>query len=212
MPSAATILRPVRYQPVDRAARTLHRWTMNAMSAVSESARAELIRAIAQNSDRTAFIVLFEYYAPRIKAQTMRFGLDASLADDIAQEAMLAIWQRAAQFDPARGSASAWIFTIATHARIDRQRRDKRLTASVALDAEDPALAIPALDETADGARLSQLLKSLPDDQRRLVLLSFYSDMPHAEIATRLGLPLGTVKSRIRLAMSRLRKLLGHKP
>lgn len=212
MQLAARLDRRSDHRWVDGAARALHRWNMNSVAARSESARAELIRAIAIKSDRAAFVSLFEYYAPKIKAQTIKFGLDPSVADDIAQDAMLAIWQRAGQFDPERGSASAWVFTIATHARIDRLRRDKRLAASVEIDAEDPALAIQGLDETADAGKLSEVVQTLPDEQRRLVLLSFYSDMPHGEIAERLGLPLGTVKSRIRLAMSRLRKILGETP
>lgn len=212
MTATALLTSPIRESRVDGSAHAFHRWVMNAMSSLSESARADLIRAIAEHADRSAFVTLFEYYAPKIKAQVMRFGIDASVADDVAQDALLAVWQRAAQFDPKRGSASAWIFTISTNARIDRLRRDKRFANSVPIEPEGPEFVIAALDETADDARMAEIVRTLPEEQQSLVFLSFYSDMPHAEISQKLGIPLGTVKSRIRLAMARLRKLLGETP
>lgn len=184
------------------------RLTLESRSALTEEARAALIGAVAHSADRTAFIALFEFYAPRIKSQTLRFGLDASVAEDIAQDAMLALWRRAAQFDPARGSASAWVFSISTNARIDRMRRDKIMAASVELDDQEPIAAVGPDDGTTDAARLQEIVSSLPEEQRQAVQLSFYQDIPHSEIAARLSVPLGTVKSRIRLAIGKLRQAL----
>lgn len=181
---------------------------MSAGLTPSESARAALIGAIAISQDRTAFIALFEFYAPRIKAQAMRFGLSPSVAEDVVQDAMLAVWRRASQFDATRGSASAWIFTIATHARIDRMRRDRHMANAADIDTQSSLLVAPDTHEP-DAARLADVVSSLPAEQRRIVELSFYSDIPHAEIAARLDIPLGTVKSRIRLAISKLRIALG---
>lgn len=188
-----------------------HRLTTKIPSVQTEGARAALIEAVARSADRAAFIALFEFYAPRIKSQTMRFGLDASVAEDVAQEAMLSLWRSAGQYDPARGSASAWVFTIATHARIDRMRRDRIIAASVELDGQEPLMAAGMDDHSAESARLQHVVSSLPDEQRRIVQLSFYRDIPHAEIATRLKVPLGTVKSRIRLAIGKLRQALQDK-
>lgn len=207
------LLFPTKRGPtgVDDGPRVLHRFGMHSADALPDTARAALIVSIATSADRSAFITLFEYYAPRIKSQAMRFGLDASAAEDVAQEAMLAVWRRAAQFDPQRGTASAWIFAIATNARIDRLRRDKHLAKSVAVEDDNPLMVVEANEGNSDAARLSEIISTLPEEQRRIVHLSFYSDMPHGEIASRLGIPLGTVKSRIRLALSKLRQALSDK-
>lgn len=186
-----------------------HRFPMAISTLQTEAQRAALIHAIARNADRSAFIGLFEFYAPRIKAQAMRFGLNADAAEDVVQDAMLSVWRRAAQFDAVRGSASAWVFGIAANARIDRMRRDRRLNAVEPIDADSPLLAVEATDGTgADAARLERCVQDLPEEQRRIVHLSFFADLPHGEIARRLGLPLGTVKSRIRLAIGKLRQAL----
>lgn len=197
---------------VDWFPKVFHRLSMPSDPIPSEAARADLIRAIATSRDRPAFIALFGFYAPRIKAQAMRYGLDSGAAEDVAQDAMLSVWQRAAQFDPARGSASAWVFTIATNARIDRSRREKRLVAGPASEADDMLTAVEFPDHTPDTARLADLVATLPQDQRQIVQLSFYSELSHGEIASRLGIPLGTVKSRVRLAIARLRQRLGDEP
>ncbi|MFT4098188.1 MAG: sigma-70 family RNA polymerase sigma factor [Rhodoblastus sp.] len=182
---------------------------MSTSAPKTDSERADLIADIAERGDRSAFIALFEFYAPRIKGQAMRFGLSADMAEDVAQDAMLAVWRRAGQFDAARGSASAWIFTIATNARTDRLRRDRRLTSAVELDADSIALSVDAADGASlDAARVSSYVQSLPEQQRHILHLSFFRDLPHAEIARTLDIPLGTVKSRIRLAISKLRQAM----
>jgi len=197
----------VPYLDVD--ARALHRLRMSATSSPrTEADRAGLIRAIAQAGDRAAFIALFAFYAPRIKAQAMRFGLTGDAAEDVAQDAMLSLWRRAHQFDETRGTASGWVFSIATNARIDRMRRDKPLAKAVDIDENDPLMTSDPVESGPDSVRLAGLLQTLPEEQRRILHLSFFADLPHGDIARKLGLPLGTVKSRIRLAIGKLRLAL----
>lgn len=170
------------------------------------------ITAIAARQDRAAFAALFSFYAPRIKAMLMRSGATADLAEDIAQETLVTVWRKAAYYDPARASASAWVYTVARNLRIDRLRRDKlaKVYASEASiepqETERPDDPLNAAERTE---RVRAALSELPAEQARVLQLSFFEDRPHGDIAALLDLPLGTVKSRLRLAMTRLRKLLG---
>jgi RNA polymerase sigma-70 factor (ECF subfamily) len=175
------------------------------------SGAARLIEAIAANRDREAFTRLFEHFAPRVKSLMLRSGATSGQAEELAQETLLIVWRKAELFDPARAGPAAWIFTIARNLRIDGLRRAGREANAVmkmdvaADDVERPDdLFITA--EQDEGVRAA--LKCLNEDQRRVVHLSFIQDKPHAEIARELGIPVGTVKSRIRLAMSRLRQVL----
>jgi RNA polymerase sigma factor (sigma-70 family) len=169
----------------------------------------DLLVAIARDRDRTAFGLLFGRMAPRLKAYLLRSGVGAAQADELVQEVMLMVWRRAGTFDPARAVASTWIFTIARNKRIDAIRHDRRPE----FDPEDPALVptqAPAADrsiETAeDSARLRDAIGKLPAEQAELLRLAYFEDQPHSMIARQRGLPLGTVKSRLRLAMERLRR------
>jgi RNA polymerase sigma-70 factor (ECF subfamily) len=167
--------------------------------------------AIARDRDRAAFGLLFGQIAPRLKAYLVRSGAAASQADELVQEVMLMVWHRADSFDPAQSAATTWIFTIARNKRIDAIRRDRRPE----FDPNDPALVpdrAPAADrsiETAqESARLRDAILKLPAEQAELLRLAYFEDQPHTMIAQQSGLPLGTVKSRLRLAMGRLRREL----
>lgn len=170
------------------------------------------VRAIAESRDRSAFAALFSCYAPRVKAYLIRHGCPDGQAEELAQETMLAVWRKADCFDPAKAAPGTWIFTIARNLRIDQVRRERRPE----LDPDDPAL-VPAAAPQADlvlqakehHVLIQNALQALPPDQARVIALSFFEDKPHGEIAGELGLPLGTVKSRIRLAFARLRAALG---
>ena len=165
-----------------------------------------------RESDRVAFASLFEFYAPRIKAMLMRLGAAADTAEDLAQETLLMVWRKAAYFDPARASASAWIFTIARNLRIDRLRGDNRAKLYAPyemVEPEGPENPDSALSAAERDARVRSALKELSQEQVRVVQLSFFEGRAHGDIAALLDLPLGTVKSRVRLAMTRLRNLLG---
>jgi RNA polymerase sigma-70 factor (ECF subfamily) len=176
---------------------------------------AQLLAAIAAKQDRGAFAALFEFYAPRIKTMLIRAGASAELADDIAQEALLTIWRKAAQFDPQRASASAWIYAIARNLRIDKLRHDKRaaLFGLYASDeTEEPGRPDELFESRQSAQRVRAAFGTLPPEQMQVIELSFVEGRAHAEIAMQLNLPLGTVKSRLRLAMTRLRQLLGEAP
>jgi RNA polymerase sigma-70 factor, ECF subfamily len=169
---------------------------------------AALLLAIAADRDRAAFVALFDRFAPRLKSWFLRGGTPAAQAEDLVQETMLAVWRKAEHFDPGRAAVATWIFTIARNQRIDQLRRSARQV----LDDDDPSLAPSgptapdaALDAAQRETRLRAALATLTADQVEVVRLSFFEDRPHAEIERVLGIPLGTVKSRLRLAMNRLR-------
>lgn len=169
---------------------------------------AELIGRIAEAQDRSAFAELFGAFAPRVKAFALRRGAPAP--DELAQEAMLAIWRKAPQFDAARGSAEAWIFSIARNLCIDEFRRARGLPllAHDPLAPAEPPRGDQALESAQAATRVREAIVRLSPEQRDVVRLSFFDDMPHSEISARLAVPLGTVKGRLRLAQRRLRELL----
>lgn len=172
---------------------------------------AALMAAISRDRDRTAFAQLFAHFAPRVKTLMLRMGAPRDRAEELAQETLLTVWHKAHLFDPQGASASGWIFRIARNLRIDGLRRDQRLNA-MNLDAFDTHLESRQPDGIVSAIQLEGRVRSavamLSREQTEVITLSFFEDRPHAEIAERLELPLGTVKSRIRLAMKRLRDLL----
>ena len=165
---------------------------------------------IAERGDRDAFACLFNHFAPRVKSYLMRLGAPAEAAEELAQETLLTVWRRAAAFDPTRAAASTWIFTIARNLRIDLSRRDGRApTADDPPEMNDaPARPDEALSALEDKTRIGIAVARLPREQAQVISLAFFADKAHSEIAGELGLPLGTVKSRLRLAMARLRDAL----
>ncbi len=173
---------------------------------------ADLLVAVAELQDRDAFAELFAYYAPRVKSYLLRLGADSALAEEIAQDVMVTVWRKAGLFDRAQASVSTWIFRIARNRRIDLFRRSKRPE----LDPEEEMI-LPSGVEAPDArieameteARVRAAMKDLPEEQVLLLKLAFYEGLSHSEIATRLGAPLGTVKSRIRLAFAKMKVRLG---
>jgi RNA polymerase sigma-70 factor (ECF subfamily) len=173
---------------------------------------ARLVEAVAARQDRDAFVTLFDHFAPRIKAFLMRSNLPAAAAEELVQDALLTVWRKASQFDRERAGASSWIFAIARNLRIDSARREMRgkvLDLEATDDAEPPAPPDAELLASEREQRVRAALDHLTDEQRRVVRLSFFDGKAHGDIAAELELPLGTVKSRIRLAMNRLREALG---
>jgi RNA polymerase sigma-70 factor (ECF subfamily) len=164
----------------------------------------ECILAVAARKDRAAFTRLFEYFAPRIKAWMLKAGADMQTAEEIAQETMLIVWRKAAQFRPERAAPSTWIFTIARNKRIDRLRRERRPTPEP--PPEPPAYEAYGWDVlVADRKRLKIWLGELPVEQAQVLTMFYLRGKTQSDIATELELSLGTVKSRIRLALGRLR-------
>jgi RNA polymerase sigma-70 factor (ECF subfamily) len=182
-----------------------------ATNGLDGAALSRSIVRIAESGDREAFANLFNHFAPRVKSYLLRLGAGAEAAEELAQETMLTVWRRAASFDPSRAAASTWIFTIARNLRIDLARRDGR--ASSMEDPSDAPVSPVRPDEAVganeEGVLIANALAGLPKDQAVVVNLAFFADKAHSEIAGELGLPLGTVKSRLRLAMARLRGALG---
>lgn len=169
-----------------------------------------LIQAVARERDREAFAALFDHFAPRLKAYLVRSGAPAAAADDFAQDAMLTVWRKAELFDPARARAATWIFTIARNRRIDALRRDARPlpVPEIRLAAPEPDRPDDLFQSREDESRVRTALRSLKPDQIEVIQMAFFQDLTHAEVAQSLALPLGTVKSRIRNAMIKLRDLL----
>lgn len=170
-----------------------------------------LIEAVAADRNRTAFTALFEHFAPRVKAYLMRAGAEAAQADELAQETLLAVWRKADSFDASRATAATWIFTIARNLRIDRFRkewRDVSVGDAIPDSVDETAAPDASLSEAERSARIRAALRQLPPEQVKVIELSFFDEKPHAEISKALGIPLGTVKSRIRIAMNRLRELV----
>jgi len=162
--------------------------------------------AVRDARDEAAFARLFEHFAPRVKAFLIRSGAEATLAEECAQETMVTLWHKAHLFDPGRASVATWIFTIARNRRIDALRRQKRP------EPEDLPWGPEPEPDQADALALQQesehlgaALAALPDKQRVLIEKAYFGDLTHSEIAAETGLPLGTIKSRIRLALDRLR-------
>jgi RNA polymerase sigma-70 factor (ECF subfamily) len=171
-----------------------------------------LIRRVANEGDRDAFARLFEHFAPRVKGFLVKTGCDPETAEDIAQSTFVAVWRKAEQFDPATVGVAAWIFTIARNQRIDAARRSVRqeraLSAEVTYEVDTAGSPEQIHARNEDAALIAGALARLSEEQSTVIRLSFIEEKAHGEIASSLGIPLGTVKSRIRLAMNRLRELL----
>jgi len=168
------------------------------------------MRAISERSDREAFERLFEHFAPRLISFFGRAGLPRDAAEEVAQEAMISVWTKAKLYNPAEAGVSTWIYTIARNARIDRLRREgRRAKLETEVAGEDDEGMDPSSEDGLLAAERDERVRSavnvLPSEQAEVVRMSFFAEKPHAEIARELGIPLGTVKSRLRLAMTKIR-------
>jgi RNA polymerase sigma-70 factor (ECF subfamily) len=167
--------------------------------------------AVAHDRDKQSFGELFDHFGPRVKSYLRRLGASDVLAEDLMQEVMLTVWRRAAQFDRSKAAVSTWVFTIARNKRIDALRRGKRPE----VDMGDPATVPdqvdegPPPDDQVGAGELAQILRravdGLPPEQAEVLNMAFYDDKTHSDIAAEMQLPLGTVKSRLRLALQKLR-------
>ncbi|MFK0299223.1 sigma-70 family RNA polymerase sigma factor [Brevundimonas sp. NPDC090276] len=169
-----------------------------------------LIEAVALRRDREAFAQLFSYFAPRLKAWLIKSGATPGASEDFAQDAMLTVWRKADLFDARKARAATWIFTIARNRRLDMLRRDARPLPVPEIELAEQAVERPddLLVLSDDAERVRDALTQLKPDQVEVLRLAFFMDSPHSEIARQLDLPLGTVKSRIRNAMIKLRLIL----
>ena len=168
---------------------------------------AALVLRVRDDQDRAAFAALFRHFAPRVKAFLMKSGADATTAEECAQDVMATLWQKAHLFDPARASVATWVFTIARNRRIDALRKARRPEPEELPWGPEPEPdQAEVMEAQQDTERLGTALAQLPEKQRALIERAFYGDLSHSEIAAETGLPLGTIKSRIRLALERLRQ------
>ena len=167
---------------------------------------AVLLLRVRDDADTAAFALLFRHFAPRIKAFLRKSGATDALAEECAQDVMATLWQKAHLFDPARASVATWVFTIARNRRIDALRKSRRPEPEdLPWGPEPEREAAEALELQQESRRLGEALAQLPDKQRSLIERAYFGDLSHSEIAAETGLPLGTIKSRIRLALERLR-------
>lgn len=164
------------------------------------------IQRIRDQQDRQAFARLFDHFAPRIKGFLMKSGANEALAEECTQDVMATLWQKSHLFDPARASAATWIFTIARNRKIDalrKQRRPEPEDLPWGPDQEPDQADVLALQQ--ETTQLGKAINDLPEKQKMLIEKAYFHDLSHSEIAKETGLPLGTIKSRIRLALDRLR-------
>jgi RNA polymerase sigma factor (sigma-70 family) len=179
---------------------------------VTHAEWAALVAAVAEKRDRPAFTRLFDHFVPRIEAYLLRLGADRATAEEISQDVMVTLWRKAQLFDSSKSSVTTWLYRIARNRRIDVARRD-RLDYMDPMDSTFDMIADDrAFDTTVDVQRREEVLRTairdLPEEQLVLVRLAFFESLSHSAIAEKTGLPLGTVKSRIRLAFTRLRRNL----
>ncbi len=211
------LLEDVAFSATPAAIKETAEKTVEAMTVTRETGKTDKecdwvdhVLRIRDAQDQTAFAELFRHFAPRVKAFLIRSGSDPALAEECAQEVMATLWHKAHLFDPGRASVATWVFTIARNRRIDlirRQRRPEPEDLPWGPEAEpEPAEVVSLQQETA---QLRDAINALPKAQRELIEKAYFGDLSHREIAAQTGLPLGTIKSRIRLALDRLRHAIG---
>ncbi len=162
--------------------------------------------AVRDTRDRSAFVKLFDHFAPRLKGFVMRSGVSSHQAEEIVQDVMLTIWRRASTFDPHRAQVSAWIYQIARNRQIDIARKENRPMPEELK--EEPGSASDAsqiLGVEQESVYLKQALAKLAPEQREMIEKAYLGELTHQEISAQTGLALGTVKSRIRLGLERLK-------
>lgn len=165
---------------------------------------------IRTRADKAAFAELFVYFAPRIKAFLIRSGASDALAEECVQDVMATVWQKSHQFDASRASVATWIFTISRNRMIDALRKVRRPEPEdLPWGPEPDVTPLETLALQQDAARLSEAMAGLPEKQRKLIESVYFGDRTHSQVAEETGLPLGTIKSRIRLALEKLRHSMG---
>jgi RNA polymerase sigma-70 factor, ECF subfamily len=208
LPEGRIARRGIRYSP--RAVASGIERTLTSQ-ATQQGEFAELISAVAERRDREAFTRLFDHFAPRLNAYLRRLGTDPATAEEIAQETMVTLWHKAPQYNPQKSSLATWLYRIARNRRVDNLRRDRLDFLDVSdpiLEAADETDLVAEVDMQQRKDAVRSALASLPEEQLSVVRLAFFDDLSHSQISEQIGLPLGTVKSRIRLGFTRLRRSL----
>jgi RNA polymerase sigma factor (sigma-70 family) len=167
--------------------------------------------AVARNQDRDAFARLHRHFAPKLASWMGRAGLSPTQVEDIVQDCMVAVWRKAPLYDPAHGAVSSWIFAIARNLRVDHSRRKanrEMLPLNDWDDVSDETDGETRLLAAESEAQVRRALEQLPHEQKLVLIQAYFADKRQSAIAEELGVPLGTVKSRLRLALAKLRALL----
>lgn len=172
--------------------------------------------AVAGTADRASFMRIYDHFQPRVRRYLTGLGASHTVAEDLAQEALLRLWQRAECYDATRSSLSTWLFRIARNLHIDRIRREPHwVDAQDAIDvldaAQEPA-GSSAVEASAVHADLRERVERLPAVQARLIRMSYFEGKTHHEIAGELAMPLGTVKSHLRRAFLKLQVAIREHP
>ena len=168
-----------------------------------------LLLSIGQTQDKAAFADLFQHFAPRVNSYMLKLGSADEMAEELAQQTLLQVWRKAQLFDPDKAAASTWIFRIARNIRIDVLRKKKHFfddDFDLAEIKDEQENAEVKINREQKIRHVALALAELPQNQAKVIRMSFYDGLSHGEIAKQLELPLGTVKSRIRLAFGRLRE------
>jgi RNA polymerase sigma-70 factor (ECF subfamily) len=162
---------------------------------------------LAKTKDKALYIQLFQHFAPKVKAYIIRLGLVETTAEELMQETMLAVWRKAYLYNASKAAASTWIFTLARNQSIDWMRKQKYPEYSLESWHEEPDDQNDVCEQVVTSDRMAKVISQLPEDQAQVIYMSFYEGRSHSDISDRLGVPLGSVKSRIRLASGKIKMM-----
>ena len=168
------------------------------------------MQEVAENQDKEAFAIIFKHFSPRLKSYFMKAGAADNQAEEVIQEVMISVWTKASSYNKEKSSVSTWLYTIARNKRIDRIRKEKRhymLESDEGLEIPVDSTQEEEIMSTQLSKRMDEYIKNLPTEQAKLLKLSYFHEKTHTDISNELNIPLGTVKSRIRLALSKIRNL-----
>lgn len=191
--------------------------TKNVQPQIRDDNWSLLLTTIGDSQDRKAFYEFFQHFAPMIKGYFLSksgASMNESMADELIQEVMLKVWQKADKFDSSKSAASTWLFTLARNTRIDMIRRQAKHNLEV-IETEDiwpddeEASPVARLQQNRDEKKILHSLSQLPIEQAQVVRKVYLEGKTHTTVSEELQLPLGTVKSRLRLALVRMRLVFG---
>ena len=167
----------------------------------------EMLATLAETKDKALYIQLFRHFAPKVKAYIIRLGLVETTAEELMQETMLSVWRKAYLYNADKAAASTWIFTLARNQSIDWMRKQKYPEYALEAWHEEPDDEHDVCEQVVTSDRMAKVIAKLPEDQAQVIYMSFYEGRSHSEISERLGVPLGSVKSRIRLASEKIKMM-----
>lgn len=165
----------------------------------------DLIYLIGNNKDKVAFTDIFDYFAPKVMGYLINSGTQNEIAEEITQEVLTTVWQKSLQFDNKKGNVSTWIFTIARNKRIDRIRKNENPSYNT-LDLIDALYSIEEIENRDLSINTRKILSNLKENERKLIKMHFFDGKTHKNISQHLEIPLGTVKSRIRNILTKIKK------